>query len=304
VASDLELGLMLSAFEDVAGAARTTEELGFDFAASGEHVSFHGPISNSLISLAVAAGATTRLKLLSAITLVPLYPVALLAKLTTALDVASNGRFHLGVGVGGENPREFEACGVPVRERGARTDEALEVLLRLWTEPEVTFDGRFTTLDRISIAPRPVQQPHPPVWVSGRSDAAMRRAARFGDAWMPYMYTPEMAASSYERIDAERDTPIRRALFIFFCVHHDGDAARAMVIERLSKQYAQDFSKLAGRYALAGTPDEVRTQVQRYLDAGATSVIFSSACRSSYRADNEHLLATEVLPAMRDVHPS
>src|SRR5205807_685880 len=83
--------------------------------------------------------------------------------------------------------------------------------------------------------------------------AALRRAARFGDAWMPYMYTPEMAASSYERINAERDTPIRPALFIFFCVHADGDTARAMVIERLSKQYAQDFSRLAGKYALAGT---------------------------------------------------
>ena len=127
----------------------------------------------------------------------------------------------------------------------------------------------------------------------------MRRAARFGDAWMPYMYTPEMAADSYERINAERDTPIRPSLFIFFCVHADGDAARAMVIERLSKQYAQDFSRLAGKYALAGTPEEVRSRLEEYLEAGARAVILSSACGASYRDENERLLAAEVLPAVR-----
>ena len=113
------------------------------------------------------------------------------------------------------------------------------------------------------------------------------------------MFHRAVIASSYERINRERDDPIGQALYIFFCVHADGDQARAMVIERLSKQYAQDFSKLAGKYALAGTPDEVLARLREYVAAGAQSVIVSSACRSAYRDENERLFAAEVLPALR-----
>ena len=144
--ANLEFGISLSRLDDVAAEAQTAEALGYDYVTSGEHVFFHGPTGNGLMSLAAAAGATKRIKLLSSITLVPLYPAALLAKQTAALDVLSSGRFNLGVGVGGEFPSEFEACGVPVGERGARTNEALDVITRLWTEDNVSFDGRFTTL--------------------------------------------------------------------------------------------------------------------------------------------------------------
>ncbi len=135
---------------------------------------------------------------MSTIVLVPLYAPALLAKQVTALDLVSGGCFHLGVGVGGEFAPEFEACGVSVKERGARTDEALDVLTRLWTEEEVHFEGRFTRLPGVSLDPQPVRKPHPPIWVAGRREAAMKRCARFGDGWLPYMYTPEMLAETVE----------------------------------------------------------------------------------------------------------
>lgn len=300
-----EIGIALHRVDDVAAAARECEELGYDYVSSGEHVSFNVPTSNSFISLAVAAGATTRIRLLNSIALVPLYPAALLAKLGAALDVASGGRFELGVGVGGEIPREFEACGVPVRERGARTNEALEVVRRLWTEPSVSFDGRFNHLTEVSIAPRPTQRPHPRIWVSGRKEAAMARTARYGDGWLPYMYTPEMLASSLERIaelragtDRAAD-PVRPGLFVFFCVHQDRDAALRMAVERLSKQYAQDFSSLAGRYALVGTPADVAARLREFVDAGARTVIVSSACADEHVERNQQLFAREVLPAFR-----
>ena len=181
-------------------AARQADDLGYQFVTAGEHVFFHGPTGNSLISLAAAAGATERIKLMSTIVLVPLYAPALLAKQVTALDLVSGGRFHLGVGVGGEFAPEFEACGVSVKERGARTDEALDVLTRLWTEEEVHFEGRFTRLPGVSLDPQPVRKPHPPIWVAGRREAAMKRCARFGDGWLPYMYTPEMLAESVETV--------------------------------------------------------------------------------------------------------
>ncbi|MEL6986182.1 MAG: LLM class flavin-dependent oxidoreductase, partial [Actinomycetota bacterium] len=158
-----QFGLAEGLLGNTVTAARQAEELGFDYLSTGEHLMFHGPVPNGLISLAAAAGATERIKLFSSITLVPLYPPALLAKQVAMLDVVSQGRFTLGVGVGGEFPKEFDAVGVPVTERGARTNEALEVIDRLLTERDVSFDGRFTTLDEVSLSPKQIQQPRPKI---------------------------------------------------------------------------------------------------------------------------------------------
>jgi probable F420-dependent oxidoreductase len=301
---EVEFGIGLRRLDDVAENARAAEALGYDFVSTGEHVFFYGPIGNGLISMAAAAGATKRIKLMTTITLVPLYPPALLAKLAAALDVVSGGRLHLGVGVGGEYPKEFEAVGVAVSERGARTDEALEVLRRLWTEDDVHFEGRFTRLPGVTLAPKPRQKPHPPLWISGRSDAAVRRCARFGSGWLPYMYTPEMVRSSLEKIDgmmrdAGRAEPVRPGLFIFVAVHEDRDEGIRMATERLSAQYNQDFSKRVGRYALAGTPEDCVARLREYVDAGARTIILNSACPMQYIEQNERLLAEEVLPALR-----
>src|ERR1700722_1427185 len=96
-----------------------------DYAFQGEHVFFHGPVSNSLIDLSFAAAATQRLKVLSSVTLIPLYPAVLLAKMTASLAVNSKGRFNLGVGVGGDFPAEFEACGVSTTDRVRTNDIAI-----------------------------------------------------------------------------------------------------------------------------------------------------------------------------------
>ncbi len=295
----LEIGMSMRSTTDVAATARRYENQGYDYLTSGEHVSFQVPMPNSIVSLSVAAGATSRIKLLSAITLVPLYPPVLLAKMGAALDVASGGRFNLGVGVGGEYPPEFEACGVPVSERGARTNEALEILTKLWAGGPVSFSGRFSSFSDVSIEPTPIQRPGPPIWVSGRSDAAMRRAARYGDVWMPYMYSPEMIADSNETVRAESGRPVRSALLIFFCVHRDGLSAKEMAVKALSRQYAQDFDRLVDRYALAGTPEQVIAQARRFVDAGVTSLMVAAACPASYLDDNLALFAQEVLPALR-----
>lgn len=300
----LEFGIGLRRVDSVATDAKLAESLGFDFVTTGEHVFFYGPIGNSLISLATAAGATERIKLMSTITLVPLYPAALLAKQVAALDRVSNGRFNLGVGVGGEYAKEFEACGVPVGERGARTNESLEVMTRLWTEDEVTFEGKFTRLPGVSLNPRPVQKPHPPIWISGRSEAAMRRCARHGTGWLPYMYTPERLSESLVAIDrfaqdAGRQNGIKPGLFIFFAVHEDRTEAIRMASERLSIQYNQDFSRLVGRYALAGNPEDCVARLEEYIEAGAQTIILNSACDSDYVESNELLLASEVIPALK-----
>ena len=301
----IEFGTTLRSVYNIAQLAKQIEDLGYDFLGCGEHVSFHGETANGLVSLSVAAGATERIRLMSAITLVPLYPAALLAKMGAALDVASNGRFTLGVGVGGEFPNEFEACGVPIKQRGSRTDDALEVITRTWTETDVTYEGRYTTLKNFSLKPLPLQKPRPPIWVSGRPDAAMKRAAKYGDGWVPYMYTPEHLANSIEKIKAFGEelgidlSDFTFAIYIFSAVHEDNDTAVKYAAERLSKQYAQDFSQLVHKYALAGDPDKCKARLQEYIDAGASAVFVSSACPDDYIDTNLEMLANTVIPAFR-----
>jgi probable F420-dependent oxidoreductase len=301
----IEFGTALPAVTGIAEFAQQIEGLGFDFLGCGEHVMFHGPVSNTFISLSVAAGATKRIKLLSSVVLLPLYPVAIVAKMGAALDVASGGRYNFGVGIGGEFPKEFEACGVPVNQRGARTNEALEVISKLWTEKKVTFHGKFTTLNEVTIDPPPVQKPRPPIWVAGRKEPAMKRTAKYADGWIPYMYTPQMLQESVEKIYASgkeygRDmSTFTPGLFIFTTVHTNGDEARRMATERLGKQYNQDFSKLVGRYALAGTPEECRKRLQEYINAGAKMVICPPACPPDYIQENLRLIAKEIMPAFR-----
>lgn len=301
----IQFGTTLRSVYDVGRIAKQIEDLGYDFIGCGEHVSFHGETANGLVSLSVAAGATERIRLMSAITLVPLYPAALLAKMGAALDVASGGRFTLGVGVGGEFPNEFEACGVPVNQRGSRTDDALEVITRTWTQTDVTYEGRYTTLKNFSLKPLPIQKPRPPIWVSGRTDAAMKRAAKYADGWLPYMYTPEHLAESITKIKAfgeELGTDMSDftfAIYIFSAVHEDNDTAVKYAADRLSKQYAQDFSKLVHKYALAGDPDKCKARLQEYIDAGASAVFVSSACPDDYIDTNLEMLANTVIPAFR-----
>ena len=294
----VEIGAALQSATSPDREAQELEAAGFDYATAGEHVSFNVPAGNSFISLAVAAGATSRIKLMSTIVLAPLYPPALLAKLGAALDVASGGRYHLGVGIGGEIPAEFRACGIAVGERGARTNEALEIIRLLWSTDRADFSGRFNEFDGVTISPR--RDPPPPIWVSGRAEAAMRRAARFGDGWLPYMYTPEMLADSMSTIASmrERGDAVRAGLFIWGCVHEDADVARTMAIESLSKTYAQDFSRLVGKYAFAGTPDDVVARLRQFADAGAGTVIVSFACPRADLDATRRLFADEVLPEL------
>ena len=301
----IEFGTTLRSPYNVAELAQQIEALEFDILGCGEHVSFYGDTANGFVSLSVAAGVTKKIRLMSAITLVPLYPAALLAKMGAALDVASGGRYTMGVGVGGEFPNEFEACGVPVNQRGARTDDALEVLTRVWSETDVTYKGRYTTLQNFSLKPMPTQKPRPPIYVSGRSEAAMRRAAIYADGWLPYMYTPEHLAESIEKIkaygeEAGRDmSDFTFGMYIFSAVHKDKDTGIKYAADRLSVQYNQDFSKRVHRYALAGDPQTCQARLKDYIDAGSTTIFVSSACPQEYIDQNLELLAKEVIPAFR-----
>jgi probable F420-dependent oxidoreductase len=290
---------------EVAAEARAAEADGYDGVGAGEHLFFHSPHPNGFVALAAAAGATSRIRLLTSLTVLPLYPAALAAKLATTLDQVSGGRFDLGVGVGGEYPPEFEAAGVDVRERGARTDEALQLLRALWAGGPAEFGGRFTRVPGLALQPGPVQPGGPPVWLGGRSPAAMRRAGRFADVWMPYMYTPERLASSLAEVRAAAEAAgrdpagVRGAVFCWGGVDADAAVSRREVASGVSAVYQQDFEPLADRYLLHGDPDRVAARAREFADAGADTLVFSPVGRGPRRREVVGLFTAEVLPRLQ-----
>jgi probable F420-dependent oxidoreductase len=165
-------------------AARHAEDLGFDHVAVGNRLldSGFGLDTDPLVLLSAVAGATTRLRLLTSVLVVPYYPAVVLANQAATLDVLSRGRLILAVGTGW-NPDDFAAVGGPARERGARTDDHLAAAKALWTRRPADFDGTFTTVHAAHLGVPPATPGGPPVWVGGHSDAALRRVLRFGDGW-------------------------------------------------------------------------------------------------------------------------
>jgi probable F420-dependent oxidoreductase len=258
--------------------------------------------------LAVAAGATQSIRLLSSILLAPFYHPTVLAKMTTSLDIASRGRLTLGVGVGGEFPVEFEAAGLNVRQRGRRTDECLEVMRRLWTEDHVSFQGKHFTLNDVSENPKPYQKPHPPVWVAGRRDAAMRRAALLGDGWLPYFYDPARYVDSIAKIhgfaaEAGRDlSTFQWGFFPYIAIYPTKEEAEIVCAESLGGNYLYggDFLDVVRRYCITGTPQDCIERLAEYVDAGARHIVFSVACPVEDRARHVETIASEIIPKLRE----
>jgi probable F420-dependent oxidoreductase len=285
--------------------ARAIEALGYDSLWCGDHISFHGQYYEALTLLAAYAAVTTRVKLGTGVYLLALRPAALAAKQTATVDQFSGGRLIFGVGVGGENPKEFEVAGVPHRERGARVSEAIDAVRALWRDTPATFRGRFTSFEGVSLDPKPVQRPGPPIWIGGRSDAALARAGRQGDGWISYVVHSSRYAQSLAKIrDAAREagrsldgfTPAHLA---FVTVGRDREAARATWVRILSRRYNQDFGPLAERYGIFGDPDQVVDQLSAFVDAGCRYFTISAIADAERQREQLETFAAEVLPRLR-----
>src|SRR5258705_6298848 len=169
------------------------------------------PVPEVMTSLAAIAARTQKLKFEPSVIGLRYRTPVVAAKEMATIDWLSRGRLFPAVGVGVELPREFEASGVPFRERGRRTDEAIHVIRLLWTQDEVSFQGEFYKLDRVTIFPKPWQT-LPPIWIGGKSEAAIKRTARVGDGWMPSFITPEELRVGVDRVQelaaaARREVP-------------------------------------------------------------------------------------------------
>ena len=163
--------------------ARVAEASGFDTATTGHHSFMPGIMSDPLTFLAAVAARTETLRVGTGIFLLPAHNPVRVAEQVATIDEMSGGRVSLGVGLGWW-PLEYEVQGAAFAQRGARMEEALKILRLVWTEENVSFEGRFCQFPELTVYPRPVQRPHPPLWVAGVADAAVDRAARLGDAWL------------------------------------------------------------------------------------------------------------------------
>jgi probable F420-dependent oxidoreductase len=272
----------------------------------GGHVASTNPTPEAMVALARLAAVTDRVIVGTSILLLPLYPPAIVAKQIADLDRLTGGRLKLGVGVGGEYPAEFRACGVPLAERGPRTDEAITLLRRLWTGEPVNHSGPFYPMDDVRIHPAPIQPAGPPVIVAGRRPPAMRRAATLGDGWMPYLYSARRYASSVAAIramaaDAGRDlTTFEWYAYVFVNVDDDGEAAREEAARFLGGTYRQDFAAMLSSVAVAGTAADVTAQLRAFVDSGARHLILVPATRTRRSTVIDRLIG-EVLPLVSEV---
>jgi probable F420-dependent oxidoreductase len=257
--------------------AELAESLGYDSIWAGDHVSFHNPIVDVTVALATFAARTERILIGSGIVLLPLRHPSLVAKEFASLDWLSGGRVVLGVGVGGEGAKDFEAVGVPVGERGARADEGLRALRELF-RGEASFAGRFFSFEGLRIEPRPAQPGGPPLWVGGRSPAAIRRAGLLGDGWMPIWISADRFASGLAESRAF-GREVAGAVVLPALVDDDGERARERLAAHLARRYRLDVEPhVVSRYCCAGTPDECAARVREYADAGAEHVILNLGC--------------------------
>ena len=268
-------------FADV---ARRAEAAGYDSIWAGDHISFENPILDVTVALATFAAVTSRVTIGAGIVLLPVRPPALVAKAFSSLDYLSGGRVVLGVGVGGEGAKDFEAVGVPIDERRARTEESMTALRELFAGSPASFAGRFTRFEGVSIEPLAAQPGGPPLWVGGRSGAALRTAGRLGDGWLPIWISVEQYVAGWSEIrrlaeaaDRNPDAIVPAAV-VAALVDDDGERARKLAREHLEERYGTGFSAHAiERYCLAGTPEECRARVRAYADAGVRHLVFNPA---------------------------
>ncbi len=287
------------------------ERLPIDSVWQGGHLLPPVGTGEAIVRLALLSAWTERVRIGTAILLLPLYQPVVVAKQLADIDSRSGGRVSVGVGVGGEFPKEFEAVGVPIGERGARTSEAMDALRTLWKGGPASHHGEFFDFDDVELRPvvppgsehSQMQPGGPALLVSGRKEPAMRRAARFGDGWMPYLMSPAAYARSVETIRADAHTIGRDIsdfewmMYLYCSVRRDGDRARQDVASFIGRGYGDKPGAMLDRIAPAGTPEEIAVRLQEYVDAGVRHFIISPASMED-TLEIVQLAAEEVVPRL------
>ncbi len=276
----------------------SAEALGFDSLWLSDRLVSTAPILEPISGLAAVAGRTRKLKFGMSVVVLPLRNPVVLAKEIATIDFLSNGRMLPAFGIGTEDEREYEAAGVAKEERAGRTDEAVALMRRLWSEEHVTHHGRYYHVSDVTIAPRPVQNALP-VWFGGRSEAAYRRVGRSGDGWLAsFLTTDEFAqgAAAIRRHAAAANRAIdddHYGVILTTCVARSKDEAAELAGPYL-RRFRPDVPTEA--VSIFGTAEDCARRIAAYLEAGASKFVLRPACPPDRLLDQLDVLARNVAP--------
>jgi probable F420-dependent oxidoreductase len=325
----------LSSVTNIVHAAQEAERMGFDTAWLHDHVVWSSEMHRhhissgaaealtddqtadfyeSLVTIGYLAAQTKTIRLGVACLVMPLRNPIYAAKQTATLDVLSGGRLVVGVGLGSkatESSREFEVFQVPFERRASLTDEYVDAMKAIWTEPLASHDGKTLSFKDAEVFPKPIQRPHPPVWVGGWTDHAAIRTARRGDGWIPGWLSPAEMARGRQLLLDEADRVGRDGQRITIAVEKLACIARTReeALERAlptvrtsSKTYERDVDDI--QFALDrhifGSVDDVCRRVEEFIDAGVThfelKLLYSTM---DELLEQMALFADEVVPKFR-----
>ena len=249
--------------------AEGVEELGYHFLMISDHVAvtpdvaarYPAPFYDPFITLAWLTGITKKLELGTSVTIVPYRHPLQTAKMGANIDQLSGGRFIFGAGVGWAQ-REFETLGIPFHKRGALTNEYLKIIRDSWTRDVVSHDGDSMKFQDVHTGPRPVRSPHPPIWIGGMSDAALRRALRFGDAWHPLQFRMHWLKNDglprLQKLAKEEGTPL--------------PALCPRIMMTVTEKPLLEAQRLAGE----GTIEQIRRDFQELQSLGVKYVLLDT----------------------------
>ena len=313
--------------EESAEQVRAARDAGFDLICTGQHyLAAPYQMSASFPLLARMAAEAGDMEVVATVVLVPLHNPVELAESVATMDAICNGRFIFGVGLGYRD-EEYTAFGLERGERVSRLREALEVMKLLWTQEEVEFEGKYYRVPRVSPATRPVQQPHPPIWVAANNDVAIRRAARWGYPWLVNPHaTMDMVAGQWQGYKAALEqagqpTPEALPMMRELYVAQDRETAYMESEPYLASKYAayaawgQDkalpgeesfsvpYQDLARDRFLLGSPEDVVGEIRRYeQELGVNYLIFRMqwpGMSQEQTLRQIELLGREVIPQVK-----
>ena len=262
--------------------AERAEGLGFDSVWAGDSI-LARPRLEALTTLAAVASRTQRVKLGTAVFLSALRHPVVLANEAANLDLLSEGRLILGLGIASKsNPveQEFTACGVDFALRIGIFEEGVIIMRRLWTEPEVTFTGRHFQLQDVRLGLRPVHPSGIPVWLAGSVDNAYRRVLRLADGWFPNPASPQVFIEGWERLQAlaqetERDVQtLHRCVYTTLNINDDVAQAEAEMRAFIEGYYGVPYETMTGRQSMyAGAAERCITWLNDFIAAGAQTIV-------------------------------
>lgn len=247
--------------------------------------------------LSYIAGRLRKMKFGTSTLVLPTRNPIVLAKELATLDFLSQGRLFPAIGLGGDESKDLQAVGVNKKERAGRTDEMIVLMRRLWTEENVTFAGRYFSVEDVTIMPRPWQKKGPPIWIGGRSEAALRRTGRLGDGWLVSSVSPAEVEAGIKIIrrhaaEATREVP-EDHYGVLIPFYFADNAEKAFEAGGHSIRPRADLPTT--EFTAFGTADEVRAKVQAYITAGATKFVMRPCGPFAGWREQTKILAREVI---------